>query len=85
MLKAFGRKWAFEKSVVEPMVNRMHSSGDVFRYCTTNQGATFIDPMQFHSAYVICALCGDDPQSDAVELFRTHSATQIWKLAFEMP
>jgi len=37
------------------------------------EGAPFIDPMQFHSAYVICALCGDDPQSDAVELFRTHS------------
>lgn len=67
------------------MMNRMHSSGDVIRYCTTNLGAPFIDPMQFHSAYVICALCGEDPQSDAVELFRTHSATQIWKLAFEMP
>ncbi|CAK9023464.1 unnamed protein product [Durusdinium trenchii] len=37
------------------------------------EGAPFIDPMQFHSAYVICSLCGEDPQSDAVELFRTHA------------
>lgn len=39
------------------------------------EGAPFIDPMQFHSAYVICSLCGEDPQSDAVELFRTHNVS----------
>lgn len=39
-------------------------------------GAPFIDPMQFHSAYVICSLCGEDPDSDSVELFRTHSVPQ---------
>lgn len=53
---------------------------DGHRWAHSKQrGAPFIDPMQFHSAYVICSLCGEDPESDAVELFRTHNATLMEK------